>query len=277
MQTKELRNTCYRCIDGPHDTNTGEHDTIGHDMVRHDPPMARRVGSLAQTRHASRLAVSCRHAGTAGTTSYRKRGANRERGREEQIESSTQDKKFITNNQQIHTQTKKINLTPSPVVTPHDGGAGRSLGHAHDDGARRPRGHAYNCGACPPRSAWVARAPSPACAAAPHSNGPASQQQRHRRPTDGAMEEAGLAASLEWRRTAATGWGIRVCGVYIRRSVGLGGLVFMWAAVVLRWAADMSRWAAFSCRVHANTACRDRGPDTAHYRVMPILTIRPSC
>jgi hypothetical protein len=46
--------------------------------------------------------------------------------------------------------------------------------------------------------------------------------------------------------------------------------VFMWAAVV-------SRWAAFSCRVHANTACQDRGPDTAHYRVMPTLTLRASC
>jgi hypothetical protein len=186
--------------------NTTRLDTTQSDTIL----QSCRVGSLAQTRHASRLAMSCRHAGTtgtAGTTSSRKRGANRERGREEQIESSTKDKKFITNNQQIHTQTKKINLTPSPVVTPHDSGAGRSLGHAHDGGARRPRGHAYSCGACPPRSAWVARAPSPACAAAPHSNGPASQQRRHRRPTDGAMEEAGLAASLEWRRTAATGLG----------------------------------------------------------------------
>jgi hypothetical protein len=48
---------------------------------------------------------------------------------------------------------------------------------------------------------------------------------------------------------------------------------------LLAWA-EFSRvkWATpFWCRVRANTACRDLGPDTAHHRVVPTLTIRPSC
>jgi hypothetical protein len=41
--------------------------------------------------------------------------------------------------------------------------------------------------------------------------------------------------------------------------------------VVFRWATD------FPCCVRAGTACRDRGPDTTHNRVVPALTLRPSC
>jgi hypothetical protein len=33
----------------------------------------------------------------------------------------------------------------------------------------------------------------------------------------------------------------------------------------------------FSCRVRAGIACRDRGPNTARHRVVPALTLRPSC
>jgi hypothetical protein len=81
----------------------------------------RHVGSLSQTRHASRLAMSCQHAGTAGTARLGKRGANRERGREEKIKSSTKIKKVITNNQ-IHTQKQENScrcqaLWPRPTMT----------------------------------------------------------------------------------------------------------------------------------------------------------------
>jgi hypothetical protein len=53
--------------------------------------------------------------------------------------------------------------------------------------------------------------------------------------------------------------------------------VFGWAAFVFKWAVIVFKWVVFSCRVRAGTACRDRGPDTAHHRVVPTLTLRPSC
>jgi hypothetical protein len=58
---------------------------------------------------------------------------------------------------------------------------------------------------------------------------------------------------------------------------GLGRPVFGWASFVLQWATIVFKWVAFSCHVRAGTACRDRGPDTAHHRVVPALTLRPSC
>jgi hypothetical protein len=78
------------------------------------------------------------------------------------------------------------------------------------------------------------------------------------------------------------GVGIRVCKyIYVDswagQVSGLGKPVFGWAAFVFKWAVIVFKWVTFSCRVRAGTTCRDRGPDTAHHRVVPTLTLRPSC
>jgi hypothetical protein len=91
------------------------------------------------------------------------------------------------------------------------------------------------------------------------------------------------------RGKAAAGWGLGRMGVglgfwsiYMQDSWadqvrGLGRPVFGWASFVFQWATIVFKWVAFSCRVRASTACRDRGPNTAHHRVVPALTLRPSC
>jgi hypothetical protein len=74
------------------------------------------------------------------------------------------------------------------------------------------------------------------------------------------------------------GWGLgfEMGYIYARFGAGPAGRLGCWADIF--WATVVFRWAiTFSCRVRAGTACEDHGPDTARHRVVPTLTLRPSC
>jgi hypothetical protein len=78
------------------------------------------------------------------------------------------------------------------------------------------------------------------------------------------------------------GVGIRVLEYIYARFMGRpgswAGQAGVWMGLFrVKWATIVFKWVAFSCRVRAGTACRDRGPDTAHHRVVSALTLRPSC
>jgi hypothetical protein len=65
---------------------------------------------------------------------------------------------------------------------------------------------------------------------------------------------------------------------FMGRPGSWAGQAGVWMGLFrVKWATIVFKWVAFSCRVRAGTACRDRGPDTAHHRVVSALTLRPSC
>jgi hypothetical protein len=101
-----------------HDTNTTKHDTICHDTSGHERlAVSCRASTTCQllgpctTRTSPTRVVPARLARLA-RTSTKKRGANRdgEREEEEQTESSTKIKKFITNNQIYNKFRHKNNI-----------------------------------------------------------------------------------------------------------------------------------------------------------------------
>jgi hypothetical protein len=215
-------------------------------------------------------------------TSTKKRGANRdeERDEEEQTESSTKIKKFITNNQ-IYNKFIHKKQYSGPTASPRCqtprrrrslasgprpqwrravlAGAHRPRGRAHDGGARRPRGRATVA------LAGLAAAVLAGLARPRRDEGEAGLEVGRRR------------RDWRWeRRLGAGGLGF-VC-IYMCRSCGLWWWVgFRWAAIVLDGSSSCLYGPHFSCRVRADTTCQDRGPDTAHHRVVPTLTLRSSC